>query len=301
MTAFFSIGKVLAMVCLLGIVVGPAPQLFGQEFRIESSVYNSTSNLPVSQNVTLFSQGLIYDFQLSDDAQPTALEIAIYDTRKQMMILLDPERKVRFELPDLRLMKIVEAVRRDTLQDNRTSFLVEDDFTEDIDLSTNWVTLTSPEIEYRFHGKQPKDVSLIPSYLKFLDRFTQLNASDPTKLPPFARMKLNQSIQRLGWVPSEVQISVKQNGLFRQPFSAKSKHVLINKLSDQDRQRITKAKQNWMQFESVDLEEYRGLEKNPMFEFPSVKPVSHEEELENATRDLTRNSSADSTAAADNK
>jgi len=256
-----------------------SPVAVGQEFRIESSVYSDSSTLPVSQNVTLFSKGLIYDFQLSDDAQPTALEIAIYDTRKHEMILLDPARKMRFELPDLRLMKIVEAVRRDTIQDNRSSFLVNDNFTEDIDLSTNWVTLTSPQIEYRYHGSQPKDVSVIPIYLQFLDRFTQLNASDPTKLPPFARMKLNQSIQGLGWIPSEVRISVKQNGLFREPFSAKSKHVVIHTLSDQDHERIAKAKSFWMQFESVDLEEYRGLERNPIFKFPSAKPVSYEEEI----------------------
>ncbi len=268
-----------ACLVLLGIVV--CQPTVGQEFRIESSVYNGSSNMPVSQNVTLFSKGLIYDFQLSNDAKPTALEVAIYDTRNRVMILLDPARKVRFELPDLRLLKIVEAVRRDNLRDNRSSFFVNDNFSEDIDWSTKWVTLTSPQIEYRFNGSQPKDASVVPMYMQFLDRFTQLNASDPEKLPPFPRMKLNQSIQRLGWIPSEVRISVKQNSFFREPFTAKSKHVLIHSLSDQDHERIATAKQYWMLFKSVDLEEYRGLEKNPIFKMPSVKPVSHEQDVEN--------------------
>ena len=252
----------------------------GQEFRIESTVYTAASNLPVSQNTTLFSQGLIYDFQLSDDAQPKPLEIVIFDTRRRKMVLLDPSRKFRLEMPDLQLLKIFEGVRRETIQDERSSFLVEDNFHEDVDLSTNWVTLTSPQIEYRFHGRQPKDVSIIAQYNDFLDNFTMLIASDPTKIPPFARMKMNQSIKRLGWMPTEVQISIKQNSLFRQPFNATSKHVIIYQLSDEDRTRIVKAKQQWMQFKAVELDEYRGLKKQPILRRPKIATANYEEAVD---------------------
>lgn len=249
----------------------------GQEFRIESQVYSADSKLPVSQNITLFSEGLVYDFQLSNDAKPIPLEIVIFDTRKRTIILLDTQRKTRLELPDLQLLKIVESVRRETAQDNRSSFLVEDSFEEDVDWSTNWVTLTSPQIEYRFRGSQPKDVSIIPQYNDFLDNFTMLIASDPTKIPPFARIKLNQSIKRLGWIPIEVQISVKENSLFREAFTAKSKHVVINHLSNEDRKRIKKAKQDWMQFETVDLAKYRGLKKPSKLSIPAITTASFEE------------------------
>jgi hypothetical protein len=53
--------------------------VLGQAFRIESQVYDESSKLPVSQNVTLFSQGLVYDFRMSNDAQPKPLEIVIYN------------------------------------------------------------------------------------------------------------------------------------------------------------------------------------------------------------------------------
>lgn len=249
----------------------------GQEFRIESQVYDESSKLPVSQNMTLFSQGLVYDFRLSNDAQPEPLEIVIYNSRQRQIILLDPARQVRLELSDLRLLRIADGVRRETIQDKRTSFLAMDEFEEITDWSTKWVTLNSPQIVYRYKGEQPKDVSILPLYFDFLEIFTRLSATDPTKIPPFPRMKLNQSIKRLGWIPSEVEITVNQNSLFRESFTARSKHTLIMHLSSKDRERIGTAKQHWQNFKSVQLNEYRRLKQQPTTLIPKIGTVSYEE------------------------
>lgn len=251
----------------------------GQEFRIESQVYDANSKLPVSQNVTLFSQGLVFDFRMSNDAQPKPLEIIVYNSRNRMLVLLDPARQIRLELADLSLLRIVDGVRRETMQDKRTSFLVENDFEEIADWSTKWVTLNSPQIVYRFKGEQPKDVSILPLYFEFLENFTRLGATDPTKIPPFPRMKLNQSIKRLGWIPSEVQITVSQNSLFREGFTAKSKHTLITQLSSKDRERIDLAKQYWQTFKNVKLDEYRGLKRQSKSLIPKIGTVSYDEPI----------------------
>jgi len=251
----------------------------GQEFRIESQVYDANSKLPVSQNVTLFSQGLVFDFRMSNDAQPKPLEVIVYNSRNRMLVLLDPARQIRLELADLSLLRIVDGVRRETMQDKRTSFLVENDFEEIADWSTKWVTLNSPQIVYRFKGEQPKDVSILPLYFEFLENFTRLGATDPTKIPPFPRMKLNQSIKRLGWIPSEVQITVSQNSLFREGFTAKSKHTLITQLSSKDRERIDLAKQYWQTFKNVKLDEYRGLKRQSKSLIPKIGTVSYDEPI----------------------
>jgi len=251
----------------------------GQEFRIESQVYDANSKLPVSQNVTLFSQGVVFDFRMSNDAQPKPLEIIVYNSRNRMLVLLDPTRQIRLELADLSLLRIVDGVRRETMQDKRTSFLVENDFEEIADWSTKWVTLNSPQIVYRFKGEQPKDVSILPLYFEFLENFTRLGATDPTKIPPFPRMKLNQSIKRLGWIPSEVQITVSQNSLFREGFTAKSKHTLITQLSSKDRERVDLAKQYWQTFKNVKLDEYRGLKRQSKSLIPKIGTVSYDEPI----------------------
>ncbi|MDG1873318.1 MAG: hypothetical protein P8J27_05375 [Mariniblastus sp.] len=232
-----------------------------EQFRIESQVYSGDSNLPVSQNVTLFAQGIIYDFQMSNGPQPRPLETVIFDSRNRMMTLLDPDRQVKLELPELRLIKILDAVKRETANDPRSSFLVTDRFREDNDLATGWVTLESPQITYRFKGAYPTDATVLPMYNAFLNNYTRLIATDPSKIPPFARLELNQSIRRLGWIPSEVQITVRENALFRQEFSAKSKHFVFTELSNKDFERIAKAKIEWRSYKPVDLAEYRNLQK----------------------------------------
>ena len=249
------------IVYLLLSSTGLAQHLSGQEFRIESQVYVGDSLPPFSRNVTLFTPKLIFDLRLSDDAEQQPVEYVVFDTREKLLVLLDVEREVRVEILDLELLKLLEGLRRETMQNDRTKFLTSDNFEEETDWSDGWVTLTSPSITYRYKGNQPKDVSCLPPYFEFLDHFTRLNASDPTKIPPFPRMRLNQSIKKLGWIPDEVQIDVRQNGLFREPFKATSKHVLTQGLSASDRDIIEQAKKLWMQYRLISLTEYRGIEQ----------------------------------------
>ncbi len=249
------------IVYILLSVMGLAQHLTGQEFRIESQVYAGDSVRPISHNVTLFTPKLIFDLRLSEDAEQQPLEYVVFDTREKLLVLLDVEREVRVEIMDLELLKLLEGLRRETMQNNRTKFLTSDDFEEETDWSDGWVTLTSPSITYRFKGSQPEDVACLPPYFEFLDHFTRLNASDPTKIPPFPRMRLNQSIKKLGWIPDEVQIDIRQNGLFREPFKASSKHVLTHGLSASDHEIIEQAKKLWMQYRLVPLTEYRGIEQ----------------------------------------
>jgi|TARA_B110000495_G_scaffold107901_1_gene93276 hypothetical protein len=253
--------------------------LLGQDFRIDSQVYVSGKNLPVSENITLFSSGIIYDFQLSNGAAADADETVIFDTRNKRFTLLNHVKETKLDLTDLQLLSIYEGVRKETKQDHRSKFLTDDPFVEDIDLSVNLVTLSTPQIEYRFSGSQPKNVLILEQYNDFLYHFTMLNVSDPTKVPPFARMEVNRSIKRLGWVPTEIEISVKQNGLFRESYKAKSKHTVRYQLSEKDQEKIESIKKRWAQFKPVSLAEYRGFKKEPRLKLPEIRTASFEEDV----------------------
>jgi len=207
---------------------------------------------------------------MSDEAQPKPIETVVFDATRRLMVLIDAKRQVRLELPEIRLMKILESVRKETLKETRSSFLVRDRFKEDNDWATGWVTLASPAITYRYTGSHPKNAEILPPYYDFLDSFTRLIATDPTKIPPFARLELNSSIRRVGWMPSEVQISVKPNALFKQGLEAKSTHTVVSRLSDKDRQRIGEAKRQWLSFRAVDLAEYRNLTEKPLMDLGNL-------------------------------
>ena len=253
--------------CLIGCVLLAAytskhNSVKGQDFRILSEIYVQAEALPISQNLTLFSENLVFDFLLSHEVKPVPQEIVIYDVRQKLVVLLDPRRSIRTEISDLQLIKLIEVLSREVTQNETAQFLIKQPFEEELDLETGKLKLTSPAISYRVQGSQPKDPSLLPRYYEFLDTFSRLAATDPHKVPPFPRLKLNSAVKRLGWIPDQVSMSVKPNEFFKDPIEARSKHTLSVGLTNQDRELITDAKKNWLRYRVVDLPEYRGLTTN---------------------------------------
>jgi len=252
----------LIMLCLFALSQATSSSIRAHEFRIESHVYIGESTRPATHNVTMFSNELAFDFMMPEELNAAPMEIVIYDSRQRLIVLLDNQREIRVEMSAVQLTKLVESLRRQTLENETAKFLVNDSFEVDTDWSAGWVTLTSPAITYRFRGEQPKNGALIPVYFQMMDVLTQLNATDPRQLPPFPRLKLNQTIRHVGWVPRDVQISVAANGFFPNSFSANSHHVLTEGLSKTDRDLMAEAKKNWMNFKQVDLKEYRTEEES---------------------------------------
>ncbi|MEM7456778.1 MAG: hypothetical protein AAF456_20715 [Planctomycetota bacterium] len=231
-----------------------------QEFRIDTDVYLGSGRQPVSHNITLFSDGVIYDFQMSPTTDAAPIEIAIFDSRDMSFVLVDPERNMRLEISHVELVKMMEGLRQQTSQDEKTSFLINDAFVEDLDIATGIVSLESQWIKYRFHGERPQDASILPAYFQFIVNFSQLNASDPRKLPPFPRMRLNQAIKRYGWIPDTVSVTLEPCELFRDGADITAKHTLITELSTTDRERIAETKTRWLGTRSVRIGEYREFE-----------------------------------------
>jgi hypothetical protein len=251
----------LALVIVLALCLCSATiaQIQTPQFRIESQVYSGDGPAPVSENVTLFDNGIVYDFQLTGNGNATPSEIVIFDERKRELTLLDVNRKIAWTVADLRLLKMVDQLRREAVNNDRASFLVNEPFTETNDWSSDHVLLESNSFRYMLTGKRPTNESILPRYYEFLDQFTRLSASDPKRLPPFPRLMLNKTIKSHGWIPTEVQVQVKPNSFFKEAFSATSKHVLVMSLSEADRERIKFARKCWMEFESANLVEYRQI------------------------------------------
>ena len=233
------------------------------EFRIESKMLVGDSEQPQTHNLTLFSKGVVYDFQHGSNPTDEPNEVVIFNSRTKQVILLNLAMEQKLEIYDVSLLKLLDGVRREAEKDPRTRFLVQDQYEEVIDTDTKSVNLTSNNISYRFEGETPGDAEIMPVYFEFLDTFTRLQASDPKKLPPLPRIRLNQSIRRVGWIPTRVDIEVKKNAMFQQPFVAHTEHKLTTGVTASDREKITEAKKHWTQFKSVTLAEYRGFTPAP--------------------------------------
>jgi hypothetical protein len=112
---------------------------------------------------------------------------------------------------------------------------------------------------YWMNGFVPAEPRILPAYFEFLDVFTKVQATDPRRIPPFARLRLNQSIRKLGWIPSRVEIKMSGKGFLKEPFAAHTKHQLALELSADDRVEIDFATKAWTHFPQVSLAKYRNL------------------------------------------
>lgn len=229
---------------------------WAQQFRIETQIYLNGEAEATSENTTLFAEGLVFDIQ-SKGSQTH--EVAILDPQRRQIFLLDRFREVKLQLDEIHLIKMADSLRKQTATNKAAGFLVNDRFEENVDYDTGTATLTSPTIKYTVKGRRPSDVRILPQYNHFTDYFTRMKFSDPQAFPPFPRLRLNQTLSKLGWIPTEVIIDIGENMLFKKGLKAASKHTLVPNLSDNDLATVSRLKTQWLNFKAVSLDEYRGL------------------------------------------
>ena len=245
---------VLAFMCANATVVG-------QEFKIETAIYAGDEKLPVAQNVTLFQNDLVVDLKTDFANPPNVIATKIYDARQKTVALLDHVRSIRLEVSDNRLLQMVDGLRRDISQKEDLQFLINESFKESASVDAGKIMLTSPTINYQVEGKRPKNGNYLRRHGEFLDIFTRLSASDPSGFPPFARLRLNESIKKMGWIPTSVSIQMKTNALMPRGLKMKSTHTLIDGLSKADITKIDAAKKQWVSYPAVGLLKFHGIER----------------------------------------
>lgn len=259
----------LAMVCL---IVAPAERALGQidrelEFKIETKMFTGDSKDPVITNKTIFSEGLIFDFSVAAGSNAPE-EVLVYDSNLKIISLLDLKRQFQLKLLDVQLKKMTDSVRQQMATDDRSRAMIEQTFEEKLDADKgSFELIGSQNMTYRLRGKSPESPKLLSAYFEFLDVFTLVQITDPKKLPPFARLRLNESIRRIGWIPDRVEVSVGKSDFFPSSFNARTEHKLSMEMTDRDRTEVALAKKNWRALPEVTLAKYRGLrEKSSFFE-----------------------------------
>ena len=93
-----------AMFLLFGTTLSEAAQ--AADFRVENTVFVEGQSQPQSQGVTIFHEGLVYDF-LNEPA-----EVIIFDKAQRRFILLDVGRHVRSEISADDVQRFVERVKQ---------------------------------------------------------------------------------------------------------------------------------------------------------------------------------------------
>ena len=243
----FISAKITCVILLFAVATTQA-----EEFRIESEILFGDSKEPVSENLTLFSNGVVYDFMLTGSK-----EIAIFDAARERFVLLDPARKKKLTLTSDVIIQFVTKLRVHEFQ-KKAPFFFDPEFDETFDEEENLLTLASPRMTYKVKGIKPEDPSAVVQYRKFADWYSRLNATIPGSMPPFPRLKMNEVLAEKGLIPERVELTITpKKRLVQKQLEVTSRHLIIWQLSNRDREQIEKANTYQATFEAVSFEDYR--------------------------------------------
>ena len=244
------------------------------DFRVETDVFLGTGKDPVSENLTLFTGGQVYDFLLSGSK-----EITIYDPARGQFKLLDTERKLRSDISTQVLLEKVEAIEKLIANGDdpflkavlKPKFETKVEEFEENGESRVRITLTSKEIIYKVVGSRPKHPEAVHAYRQFADYFARFNSVRRGGFPAGARLALDQALAERGLVPIEIE---RTDVVAGKKLERRSRHLINYVLSKQDLQKIDTAGNYLTEFRSLDFEEHRRMEPLSTAAKPAVNKAA---------------------------
>jgi hypothetical protein len=249
-----------ASIALAGIDTTVLGQVSSPQFRIETEVFTGTPEKRLAKSLTLFDGGRVYDFLMSGESGngvASVEEVVVFDWGQGRIHLLDQTTQRHLELSQSEVSSMVAGMKANETLRGRDAFLLEPKFTESLDPETQRLEFSSPRLRYFVMGEKVDDSNVLASYFLFADWAARLNATDSRKLPPFARLELNQVLRRRGWIPTDVEFELES--LDGATLKARTKHHRLNQLSDNDRMRISSVERQLQEFPAVNLIKYRDL------------------------------------------
>ena len=222
------------------------------DFRVDNAVFVEGQSQPQSQGVTIFQEGLVYDF-LNEPA-----EVIIFDKAHRRFTLLDISHHVRSEISIDDVQAFVNRVKQRLSghPNPNMKWLADPSFEESFNRENSELTLKSPAITYQAQV-QSTAPAVAAQYHDFSDWYAQFNfAVNPKSRPPFPRMMLNEAIDRSKGVAKEVHLTTAL-GPKDVPTKISSRHQLVVQLDSADMNRVTEAREYLRSFQSVSFREYR--------------------------------------------
>lgn len=244
-------------VCVIGLwaAVFVPHALAVDGFRVDSRVYYEDQKEPACQSSTIFADRMVYDF-LDKPA-----EICVFDRPREQFILLNTERRIstRVAMQDVSGFTDQLQARAETQTDPFLQFLARPKFEQHLDPGSGTLTLNSPWMTYRVEASAPPDPSMVPLFREFSDWYVRLTPIlDSAARPPFARMMLNEALERSGLMPRKVTLTLApKRGIMAKRITIRSEHQVIGQLSESDNDRLSQVQQYVTIFNSVGMEQYR--------------------------------------------
>lgn len=229
------------------------------DFRIESKVYVGDESKPVSETLTLFQTGVVYDF-LAQPAQITVFKKAL-GSGQGRFILLDPARQEKTELTTDQMLRFSTQLKAWAAgqEDPLLKFSADPNFQQEFDERESQLTFRSGAISYRVVAQAAHSSEAAQQYREFSDWYARLGAMlNPGSNPPFPRMAVNAVLGQQQLIPREVHLLVPGMKPYRKnDLVVRSEHRIGWRLSREDREKIDEAGKYLVTLKNVDFDQFR--------------------------------------------
>jgi len=255
--------RLLIVVCLAiaALLAGlPQGESSAEEFRIDTEIFIGDEKEPAAEMLTIFSQGLVYDFQLMGPE-----EITILDAVRGRFTLLDLGRKVKcgLNVQDVLQQTLSLETQAAESKDALFMFAAAPRFESKVEEATEngqpivRLSLTAKPMEYAVVARPSERPDAVHAFRYFADQFARLNSMQPGHLPPGARLDLNKALAERNLLPLEITRTILPANPLGKKLVVRSHHLVNWSLSGEDRKKIDRAGTYLAELSSVSFEDYR--------------------------------------------
>lgn len=248
-------------------------------FRVETEVFADDEEAPVARSLTLFRNGIAWDFletlstekqkkeKAKEDDGSTAVEepaeFVLHDPARERIILVDPARDVRTQVDRLRLERLRSSLGNwaRKSEDPLMRWAGGPEFGDGLEESATKVLLSGPRVRYEVTFEKAGKPIVAEEYRRFADAALLVKALvHPGGLPPFPRIAINRSVAAADGIPVAVRLEIdsRMAKLGRRPSVMRSEHKVLESWLATDHKRVAAAEERMAIATPVDLATYAG-------------------------------------------
>lgn len=244
-------------IAMLALVAGENVSAQPPAFRVDTDIYVGESKEPIKQTLTIFSEGVYYDF-----AMDTSAAITIVDPSRNRIVLINPERQAKTTISTSSLLTLVAQAREKASQQPKDSDLARMLAAADqssFDADTQTLTVGGDALKYEAKLQTPKDREMAIQYAEFADWSARLNAIYPPHFLPFVRLELNRQIVSRGMLPQVITRTEKHD---RKQVVVACRLLVNSRISTDDQSKLARVGQLLATCKDMTPEQYFAPQPN---------------------------------------
>ena len=228
------------------------------ELRVETEIFSSSNDTPVAHSLTLFRNGITWDF-LDTGMGSNQEEIIVHDPNRERLVVLDTGLKIKTELNTIRLQRLDISLSAwaQKSSDPLMKWAGQHDYSDMLEVGEACIKLDGPRVHYDVTFTKNNNPKAVAIYRQFADTAILLKAlMRPGGLPPFPRLAINRQIEKVCGIPSEVKLSISPKVPLVPGIQMRSTHKTHPQLIEGDISRIETASAQMSVAELIELDDF---------------------------------------------